>query len=130
MDWIDVLDRPVFLRTLFPVAPPLRKVRIFELRLHQDGPRVMLRFDLNDFPAEPPEKWVAAKANTAQVTLGCTGVRDLEIQGWTVDNLADIEMVREAPGRLSLSAVAPGFLLKAHCQVIWTDSVSGYTRSL
>ncbi|ATB44114.1 hypothetical protein CYFUS_009595 [Cystobacter fuscus] len=130
MAWMDLLGKAEFFRKLYPVEPSLRKVRVHEVELLQDGPTVFLRFDLNDFPSAPPSKWLNAGANTAHVKLLCSGVLGLEIQGWTTNNLADIDISRREEGGLILTASAEGFRFKGVFKFIWVDSISGYTQKV
>lgn len=131
MDWVDLLDKAVFLRKLYPVAPSLRKVRLFEVGLLSDeGPVVDIRFDLNEFPAAPPAKWVQACANTVQVRLMCIGVLDLELQGWTFNIVADIDIARSEDKGLIVTISAEGVRFRGVFEFIWVDSVSGYMQNI
>jgi len=73
MSWLDLIDNARFLSKLFPDQPPsLSAIRLHEIQLHQDGPRIILRLDLNEYPASPPDKWSVADCNTVQVPLNST----------------------------------------------------------
>jgi hypothetical protein len=99
MSWIDLLDNNHFLRTLFPAGgPSLEAVRLHEVLLHQDGPSVSLRFDLNEYPARPPEKWHAAKGNVVQVRLAGVGVRYFALKGWAGNNIGTLILDEAAVG--------------------------------
>jgi hypothetical protein len=37
--------------------PSLGGVRVHEIRAEREGPVLKIRFDLSDFPDNPPEKW-------------------------------------------------------------------------
>ncbi|WNG21441.1 hypothetical protein F0U63_47125 [Cystobacter fuscus] len=131
MDWVDLLDKTVFLRNLYPVAPSLRKVRVLEVGLlADDGDTVSIRFDLTDFPAAPPLKWIKACANTAQVRLLCIGVLDLELRGWTSNIIADIDIARSEEKGLIVTASAEGVRFRGVFEFIWVDSVSGYMQEV
>lgn len=126
MDWIDLIGSTEFLRKLFPKAPSLHDVRVFEIGLHQDGPRVLIRFDLNEFPAEPPAKWVHSRANRVQIRLMAIGVRELEIRGWSANNIVDIEVAAASPDGVRVVAQGDGFCLNGHFDHVITDGVSAY----
>jgi hypothetical protein len=88
MSWIDIVSNNKFLKMLFPNSDPsLDAIRLHEVILHQDGPKVSLRFDLNEYPALPPSKWQVTGSNTVQVCLDGIGVKALTISGWAVDNI-------------------------------------------
>jgi hypothetical protein len=125
MDWIDLTGRAEFLRKLFPLAPSLRGVRVHEVSLQQDGPRVLIRFDLNEFPSQPPPKWIQAGANKVQIRLMCIGVQRWVMRGWTANNIADIRM-EAAVGGLRLTSHAKGFSCRGAFEHVLIDAVSGY----
>ncbi|WP_395852771.1 Imm50 family immunity protein [Cystobacter fuscus] len=129
MAWIDLLDRAEFLRKLYPSAPSLREVRVFEVGLRNDGPVVNIRFNLNEFPAAPPTKWIQACANTVQVRLMCVGVLGLEVQGWPSNLIADIDIERSEKTGLILTASAEGFRFKGVFEFISVDAVSAYLKA-
>jgi len=76
-------------------VPSLAPVVLHEICLHRDGPRVLLRFDLPDFPAEPPKKWLAQQANVVQVTLTLVGIRSISLSGWSNESVVDLSMLQE-----------------------------------
>lgn len=126
MDWIDLIGRAEFLRQLFPQAPSLQGLRLFEVDLHQDGPRVLLRFDLRAFPEHPPAKWVKDQANRVQVRLLGVGVRALEVRGWTANNIVDIEVAAAPPTGRRFVARGAGFSLEAVFEHLELTGVSAY----
>lgn len=125
MDWIDLIGRAEFLRQLFPQAPSLQGLRLFEVNLHQDGPRVLLRFDLKAFPEHPPAKWVK-EANRVQVRLLGVGVQSLQIQGWTANNIVDLEVEAASPKGRRFVARGAGFSLEAVFDSLELTGVSAY----
>jgi hypothetical protein len=126
MDWIDLVGSAEFLRKLFPEAPSLHGVRVLEVSLHQDGPRALIRFDLNEFPKQPPAKWMQSRANRVQIRLMGIGVRDMEIRGWSANDVADIEVAAASPDGLRLVAQGEGFYLKGVFEHVAIDGVSAY----
>lgn len=94
MSWIECLESRDQIDELFSTPPELCCVRIVEIVLHQDGPRVSLRIDLNEFPEKPPRKWTDNKYNRVQLTLQFIEVHQLRVQGWSMDNIVDIVIER------------------------------------
>ncbi|SEK79601.1 Immunity protein 50 [Stigmatella aurantiaca] len=127
-DWIALAARSEFLRRLFPESPPLQGVRILEVGFHEDGSRVMLRFNLNAFPRNPPRKWAHADDNTVQVRLAGLEVEELEMRGWTTLNLADIRLEPSSGSRVVLSARAEGFFLRCSVSSLYIEQVSAYQQ--
>lgn len=118
------------MRKLFPKAPSLHCARVFEVVLHQDGPRALIRFDLNEFPEQPPTKWMQSHANKVQVRLMCIGIRELEIRGWSANNIADIEILAAGSDGVRIVVDGAGFHFEAIFEHVAIDSVSAYTDAV
>jgi len=93
MLWTKTVDETEFLDRLFPdSAPSLSRVTIHELRLHRDGPSVLIRFDLAEYPSDPPKKWVAGAFNTVQITLWAFEIKEWEMAGWSTNTAASMKI--------------------------------------
>jgi hypothetical protein len=124
--WLDLLSDASAIRAIFgDQIPTLEDIDVHEVVLHRDGPRVLLRFDLQQFPTNPPRKWELAGFNRVQLKLLAVGVRELSIVGL------------QSECKLSLSLFEDGSLIRirtrkgemkidiaADCLLI--DSVSAY----
>ena len=78
MSWISLLDDAQFLLSLYPDSvPSLEGAVLHEVKMLREGSVVSLRFDLPDFPANPPSNWRTQHFNVAQVTMMGIGVRRL-----------------------------------------------------
>ncbi len=128
MKWVDMVENSEFLQKLFPVPPSLTGIRILEVCLHQDGPRLTVRLNLNEYPNDPPPKWVGAAANRAQLTLMCIGVRDLELRGWSTNNLVDLRL-EEVKGGVRLHADSNTFVLHGEFDAVRVDQIAAYQDS-
>jgi len=51
--WTKLLVDAKAIDAIYSAAPSLLEARLHEVRLHQDGPRASLRFDLKDYPQQP-----------------------------------------------------------------------------
>ena len=81
MGWLDAAERGEFLYRLYEgKSPDLSTVTIQDVVLHPDGPSVLIRMDLQHYPAEPPRKWRIKGCNTVQVTL-----RAFVVRRWSMD---------------------------------------------
>ena len=98
MCWIECVGNRKPIETLYSKPPSLNGVRVLEVTLHQDGPRVSLRVDLNEFPDRPPRKWTAGGFNRVQLILVLIEVRSLSIQGWSLNNVVDAILERTSDG--------------------------------
>lgn len=124
--WFDFVDGVEFVRKIFPTAPVLRGLRVFEVDFHRDGPQVMIRFDLNEFPANPPRKWIDSGVNRVQIRLLCIGIVGVEMRGWTANNIADMEISPSVSGGVSLVVQGEGFFLRGDFEYIAVEGLSAY----
>lgn len=128
MTWTNYLGNKLPVESIYSKIPLLNQLRLHEVRLHQDGPRVSLRFDLNEFPDKPPKKWVAGKFNRAQLTLVLIDIGSFRMSGWGLNNI----------GKLSLKDCDAGVCLQFSGQFMQIDctgrfleveKISGYYDS-
>jgi hypothetical protein len=127
--WLDsLLDaRPV--RAVFGSAvPSLSPVVLHEVRLHRDGPRVLLRFDLPDFPAEPPRKWLAQQANVVQLELSLIGIVTFLLSGWSTDTAVDLSISTDG-GLVRVAASGGPITLDIDAESAVITSISAYQNA-
>ena len=98
--WTDhIIDsRPI--KDIFDEhCPSLTNVNLHEVTLHQDGPTLLLRFDLDlsEFPTDPPKKWVTQRANTVQLRLKALDVKELSIIGAATTMTSTVTLTSEDP---------------------------------
>ena len=80
--WIDLLLDATPIRKIYGAElPSLVDIDVHEIVLHRDGPRVLLRFDCQKFPTNPPVKWKLAEYNRLQLTLLAVGIHEISIRG-------------------------------------------------
>jgi hypothetical protein len=84
---------------------------------------------LADFPARPPARWARDGCNAVSLQLDLFDVADVDLAGWSTDNLADLDLDRSPDGRISLRADAAPLRLRATCQSLRIAHVTGYIRS-
>lgn len=125
MNWTHLLDNPEPIGRVFGSAPSLQRVSVVELILHRDGPRLMLGFDLADFPSSPPSKWVSLGHNRVHLRLLCLGIHGVRQRGWGPTNVVDIQVLRSASG-IQLQTANGDFELEVTFEVFRVDSISAY----
>jgi hypothetical protein len=86
------------------------------------------RFDLSDFPSEPPQKWQAAGANTAQVVLMAVGIRAVTVNGWSANNLGVLGLVATVDG-VEIQFTSPACQIRADVEHIRVDKVTAYSNA-
>jgi hypothetical protein len=127
--WLDSLvdARPV--RAIFGSAiPSLTQVALHEVRLHRDGPRVLLRFDLADFPAEPPRKWVAQRANVVQLELSLIGIESFILSGWSSEPTVDLSISSDG-GLVRVAASGGPITLGVDAESAVVTAISAYQNT-
>jgi len=128
MTWIDCLDNKLPVESFYAVAPSLTDVRLHEVRLHQDGPRVSLRIDLNDFPDNPPRKWAIGKFNRAQLTLVLIDIIDFQMTGWSLNNIGTF-VLSSVSGGIHVKFIGHSLLIDCMARFIEAEKISGYNDS-
>jgi Immunity protein 50 len=127
-DWTQLLVDPRAVRAIFgETCPSLDGVELHEVVLDRDGPTVSLRFDLRDFPTDPPTKWREAGFNRVQVSLQAIGVRELDIRGLLTEPTLDLSTFRDCE-LVHVRGTTDGMLidLAADFLAVTSDSVSAY----
>lgn len=124
MSWIECLGNKSSIASLFSTPPALRDVRIHEITLHQDGPRVTVRIDLNELPDQVPSKWTT-KFNKVQVTLMFIEPHQFSLNGWTANNICDVDIDSQSDG-VKLSIHGEGFSVNGMFSFVEIANISSY----
>ena len=90
--WLDGIAFKEKILNVFQNPPSIDVVYLHEVRLHQDGPHLTLRFDLKDYPEAPPIEWAEKKYNTVQVVLELWSLGAIEIRGFATENHVKIQL--------------------------------------
>ena len=125
MNWTDCLDSKTLIENLYPVPPSLNGVRVLEVDLHQDGPKLSMRIDLNEFPDPPPKKWVTNGFNRAQITLTFLAIKSLKINGWSRNNIVNV-VVEPRSDCMSLSVRGQGTEIDGVFSFVHVERISAY----
>lgn len=128
MSWTQHLGNKLPIEAVYSQTPSLRNVRLHEIRLHQDGPQVSLRLDLNEFPDKPPRRWTAEGFNRAQLTLVLIDVSKFEMEGWNRDNIGDLA-IEERDGNVCLELVSESVRIVCCAKFLEVEKLSGYCDS-
>jgi hypothetical protein len=126
--WTRLLGNSEAIDAVYAKAPSLLKARLHEVRLHHDGPRISLRLDLNEFPEQPPSKWIVCKFNRAQLTLVLIDVQRFQMQGWSANNLGDVEIDKCDDG-VQLTFRGGSATLECRAGFVEVEKLSGYCDS-
>ena len=122
--WLDKAHDFRIIESIFGREPSLENVCLHSVLMNDDGASIAFRFDLNDFPDNPPKKWIQAGFNTAQITLSVWGLNRILISEWGVNNIGDINITyREKGVQLFFKSEDTIFCEGAFLRV---ENVSGY----
>lgn len=127
-DWLDVVDDPRAIRAIFgDHTPSLQDVDVFDLVMSRDGPYLDVRFDLPEYPTEPPGKWADKGANRVQLTLRAQPIRELSVVGIRWQMRATLTVRTDGDG-IMLSLVGDGIEVRALSESLFVHRVSAYTH--
>jgi len=126
-NWLEILtDGSAAVKAIYgDLVPKLNNLEFHELIVHQDGPRVSLRFDLAEFPSQPPKKWLIAGANKVQISLMLVSVCDLKICGIKTDAKIDLNIERRG-GCINAWGGCDGFDFSLQAEFLMLNSISAY----
>lgn len=126
MAWTDHVYRTTGLVKVYGgEVPPLRGAHLHSVDLHRDGPTLSLRFNLADYPADPPRKWAAQGFNRVQVELAATGIGSCSLDGFGTDPVVDIDLER-GDGGLVVSVDSDDVRVRAVGESAYLASMSAY----
>ena len=125
-NWLDALDDSRGIRAIYgDDVPPLTGVTMNEVCLHHDGPRVVLRFDLSRYPANPPKKWSDQGFTTVQLQLMLVDIHELSIAGWSNESVVDLSLEQTDNGVIvTTSGGLTQLRIRAHTATV--TSISAY----
>lgn len=127
MHWIDITSNTGLLLEAFNNnVPSLRNAYIHDIRVNNDGTDTLIRFDLAEYPENPPAGWKAA--NTLQITLALSAVQSISLEGWASKMIADIDLAKNDDGSIQVS-VGPIPRLDAIVGSVSADRISRYIDS-
>lgn len=123
MPLYEYLDNPERLSCIFQNEPNLDLVRIHRISFTQDGPSCVLKFDLPEFPRSPPEKW--REFNRVQLCVNCFGIRDVELSGWSLNNVGNLSLIRNGES-LEITFKSEERFLRLNCLSLLLQNVTAY----
>lgn len=127
-NWTDSLENPDALLAIYGNSvPTLRGVVLHEMTVNRDGPRLMLRFDVNTFPETPPKKWVVSGFNRVQIKLLAVGVQKFSAEGFDADGAIDLTIASENGVRVDGRSKTMSFSINA--LILHVDRISAYRDS-
>ncbi|EPD6703408.1 Imm50 family immunity protein [Cronobacter dublinensis] len=126
--WTDVLVDKIKVSSIFKEEEPsLYNIDIHEIILHRDGPKITLRFNLENYPSDPPKKWVLQKFNTVQLQLTALDINEVKFSGWEKTNYNLDLNISKCDDLIVISARDDVFCLYIKASYLSVSSISAYT---
>ncbi|ELY3774463.1 hypothetical protein SMX71_004185 [Cronobacter dublinensis] len=126
--WTDVLVDKIKVSSFFKEEEPsLYNIDIHEIIFHRDGPKITLRFNLENYPSDPPKKWVLQKFNTVQLQLTALDINEVKFSGWEKTNYNLDLNISKCDDLIVISARDDVFCLYIKASYLSVSSISAYT---
>ncbi|WNY82976.1 immunity 50 family protein [Cronobacter dublinensis] len=126
--WTDVLVDKIKVFSIFKEEEPsLYNIDIHEIIFHRDGPKITLRFNLENYPSDPPKKWVLQKFNTVQLQLTALDINEVKFSGWEKTNYNLDLNISKCDDLIVISARDDVFCLYIKASYLSVSSISAYT---
>lgn len=94
--WQTLVRNPEAIETLYVKVPELANVRVTGITLKQDGPVIEVVLVMPVYPDFPPRRW--GNCNSCLLRIDFWGTSDLLINGWTTENVYDVEICKSEGG--------------------------------
>jgi len=127
--WIEHVLNPKTITSIYPTQPPsLNQVQLGELSIICGADlQCRLHFNLRDFPADAPSKWLRQQCNTVSLTLNLiqATIKLCVIPGGS--GIGDLSIVHEGTGfHVTFSTQPQGVVFRAQATWIHVDRISAY----
>ena len=127
---IDVFDNSAVIRGIYKEQiPSLNNVEIHEINIVNGEDLICnIRFDLSEYPSEPPLKWKQAEYNTSQISLKLIGSQITAIDLKRRINKGNLVLESE-DGEKVLKFIqdsGPNIIIK--CKWVYIDGITGYIK--
>ncbi|MCE5285509.1 MAG: immunity 50 family protein [Pelosinus sp.] len=127
--WHESVEKNMFIKNLYTEVPQLVDVDISEIKIHDEGDRVSLIFDMPYFADKPPKKWASLGHNTVIVHLDFFDIREIMIKSNTNKLRGSIDLVKDIDGTV-LITVTGKIEAKIKAGVGMIQSIDGYCNQI
>ena len=123
--WYEGLERNFFISKLYSQIPELVNVRIYSLKILDEGDRITLSFDMPLYADKPPEKWVNQGYNKVFVEIDFFDVHELWFKSDERRYRGDVKIVQDTGGMFTVE-INGTVQAKIKASVGVLQSVNGY----
>jgi hypothetical protein len=126
MSWYQHSMNPEAILSLYPSAPPLKKIRVLRMMFTQDGPCLVIEADLDQFPEHVPARWHSS-FSVAQAKVSFWAIRDVSIVGWATSNDLEFDLEKKN-GVFVFRLHSASTSIGGACKFFRIDGLSGYAE--
>lgn len=129
--WIEHLENSKTITSIYSTEPPsLEQVELYEVSIVCGGDlQCKLRFDLKDFPADVPIKWVQRQCNTVQLSLNLIQTELIQCAIPSGSGIGDMSIIHDgARFQITFSTQSQGVVFQAMATWIHVDNISAYQK--
>ena len=113
MKWYELAENPRAITELYSEVPSLQSVRLVEVHLLRDGPRMTINVDLPRFPDKVPTRWKLQGYTSIQVQLDFWNVQSLDIAQWSTEDQVDVQIEATVERRIEVKVSSLQYHLQA-----------------
>lgn len=124
-NWLEILVEADFLTQIYRTSPDLSKISVHEVSFDREAAVMRLRFDLPDFPINPPETWTENCFNRVQITLNLTDLTFVNVEGWSYEITGPLSICKTNTGVL-LSFSGNGVNMKCAGAFLIVEKINPY----
>ncbi|WP_425555494.1 Imm50 family immunity protein [Hymenobacter koreensis] len=129
--WIEHLVNPKTITSIYTTEPPsLAQVHLSEVSIVCGSDlQCRLHFDLKDFPADAPIKWVQRKCNTVQLSLNLIQIELTQCTIPSGSGIGDLIIIHDGTRfHITFTTQPQGVVFQATATWIHVDNISGYQK--
>ena len=108
--------------------PSLSDVKLSKGEFSDEGPTLLLSFEINDYPSNPPTRWNRAPSNLVVIQLQCLGVQSLSMGMNSEFGKISCQMSKDEGGLIEIHISGNSTTALVRCGFIRINHVTPYLR--
>ncbi|GAA1700347.1 hypothetical protein GCM10009745_53930 [Kribbella yunnanensis] len=126
-DWIAALSNPKPILAVYGGAlPSLDRVYVQELTLSPNGPALVVRLDVMEFPVDPPAKWVRDEMNVVQLELTFGALQSVKVTHFSLNPICNFKIQKN--GSVTFSGESDSVDFQGVSDAVLLTKISAYQR--
>jgi hypothetical protein len=113
MKWYELAENPRAITELYSEVPLLQSVRLVEVLLSRDGPRMMVKMDLPQFPDKIPNRWKLQEYTSIQMQLDFWVLESLNIAQWSTEDQVEVQIETKLERRIEVKIMSSQYCVRA-----------------